>query len=217
MKTNFDPILHGYKFSNRFGKNLPNFMMKMILRDSVYGLCGGMVFSALDNFLNKSVLNQATRAADLEPEFIKFLWKRQFDSMSIKNYLFLTKKTFQNDQKLQHDTFNHEIPVVLETINKGIPAAIIIIRSKNIENPTDNHQILLTDYIINGPVTEFTCYDPNHPSKTTILRICMKFGEESISQSTGEFVRGFFVNKYQLKLPIEKRIEQIRLVENQTN
>ena len=215
MKTNFDPILHGYKFSNRFEKNLPNFMLKIILRDSVYGLCGGMVFSALDNFLNKSVLNQAIKASDLESEFINLLWKRQFDSMSIKNYLILTKKTFQNDQKLQHDTFKYQIPVVIETINNGTPAAIIIIRSKNIEKPTDNHQILLTDYKFNGPVTEFTCYDPNHPSKSTILRICMKFGEESISQSTGEIVRGFFVNKYQSKLPIEKRLELKRLVENQ--
>jgi len=215
MKTNFDPILHGYKFSNRFEKNLPNFMLKIILRDSVYGLCGGMVFSALDNFLNKSVLNQAIKASDLESEFINLLWKRQFDSMSIKNYIILTKKTFQNDQKLHHDTFKYQIPVVIETINNGTPAAIIIIRSKNIENPTDNHQILLTDYKFNGPVTEFTCYDPNHPSKSTILRICMKFGEESISQSTGEIVRGFFVNKYQSKLPIEKRLELKRLVENQ--
>lgn len=217
MKTNFEPILHGYRFSNRFEKNLPNFMLKLILRDSVYGLCGGMVFSALDSFLNKSDLNPVIKTSDLEPKFINFLWKRQFDSMPIKNYLQLTHKTFQNDQKLLHDTFKRQIPWVIETINKGVPAAIIIIRSKNIENPTDNHQILLTDYKINGPITEFTCYDPNHPSKSTILRICMKFGEESISQSTGEFVRGFFVNKYQPKIPIEKRLEQIRLVENQLN
>jgi hypothetical protein len=215
MNTNFDPILHGYKFPNRFEKNLPNFLLKMILKDSVYGLCGGMVFSALDNFLNQSALNQELKTSDLEPEFINLLWKRQFDSMPIKNYLLLTKKTFSNDLGLLQDTFKHQIPLVIETINKGIPAAIIIIRSKNIENPTDNHQILLIGYKINGPITEFTCYDPNHPSKSTILRICMKVGEESISQSTGEFVRGFFVNNYQPKLSIEKRLEHIRLVENQ--
>lgn len=214
MNNNFNPILHGYKFHNRFEKNLPNFLLKIIFRDSVYGLCGGMVFSALDNFLDQSALNQVNNPSDLEPEFINFLWKRQFDSMPIKNYLILTKKTFSNDQKLLYDTFKHQIPLAIETINKGIPAAIIIIRSKNIENPTDNHQILLTGYKINGPITEFTCYDPNHPSKSTILRICMKIGEESISQSTGEFARGFFVNKYQPKQPIEKRLEQIRLVKN---
>jgi len=207
MNTNFNPTLHGYKFPNRFEKNLPNFIMKLILRNSVYGLCGGMVFSALDNFLDKSALNQEAKLSELEPELIKYLWKRQFDSMSFKNYLLLIYKTFQNNHKLIDNTFNHQIPKAIETINKGMPVIIIIIRSKNIENPTNNHQILLTSYKINGPITEFSCYDPNHPSITTILKISRKVGEETISQSTGEIVRGFFVNRYQRKQPFEKQWE----------
>jgi len=206
MKTNFIPASHGYKFPNRFEHNLPNILIKTIIRNSVYGLCGGMVFSALDYFFDKSLLNSETSPTNLTPEFVNYLWQRQFDSMPLTNYFSLVRKTFQNDRKLMMDTINHQIPLIIESLNAGVPSIIIIIRSKNIKNPTDNHQILLTDYKINGPITEFTSYDPNHPSKDTFLRICRIFEEESITQSTGERVRGFFVNKYRQKTPWQNSI-----------
>ncbi|PKN87152.1 MAG: hypothetical protein CVU46_05405 [Chloroflexi bacterium HGW-Chloroflexi-8] len=199
MDTSFLPILNGFKFQNRFEKNWPNRFIKILLGNSAYGLCGGMVFSALDYFLEGKSIITTSKIVDLEPDYIRHLWKRQFASMPVRNYFLLASGTFQKDSTLLTNTFNKEIPKVIESINQNLPAPIIIIRSKKLENPMDNHQILLTGYDIKGPITNFTSYDPNHPLKTTYLTVNRKSREENITQSTGEFVRGFFLNCYDNK------------------
>ena len=199
MDTSFLPSVNGYQFQNRFEKNWPNRFVKLLIRNSAYGLCGGMVFSALDYFFQGKSIIITSKIADLESDYIGHLWKRQFASMPVRNYFLLASGTFQKDSSLLTNTINKEIPRAIESINKNLPAPIIIIRSKRLENPMDNHQILLTGYDIKGPITNFTSYDPNHPLETTFLTVNRKYGEENISQSTGELVRGFFLNRYDNK------------------
>jgi len=199
METSFLPSVNGFQFHNRFEKNWPNWFVKNFIGNSAYGLCGGMVYSALDHFLQGRTIISTSRVTDLESDFIQVLWKRQFASMPLINYFLLASRTFQKDSFLLTDSIMQQIPRVIESINNNMPAPIIIIRSKRLENPMDNHQILLTGYKINGPLTIFTSYDPNHPLKTTFLTVNRKSGEEKITQSTGELVRGFFINRYEKK------------------
>jgi hypothetical protein len=201
MKTTYNSEIHGYRFPNRFEKNWPNSIVKLILGNSIYGLCGGMVFSSLDCFLNQQPLIPIKTVADLEAGFIQHLWERQFASMPIRNYFLLVNKALQNDDKLFQNTINIQVPAIIEKINANQPAPIIVIRTKDLNSLMDNHQILLTGYEINGGVTQFTCYDPNHPLKTTLLIVNRQSGEEHITQSTNEKVRGFFLNRYKKKNP----------------
>ncbi len=200
MTTKFLPDLHGYQFVNRFEGNLPNIFLRIVIRRSVYGLCGGMVFSALDYFSkNCPIPTTAEKSEELEEGFIRYLWKRQQASMSIFNYYLLTKKSFQKNRNLIIDTITKELPQILRSIDNEKPVPLIIIRSRNFESPTNNHQILVTNYEVEGSETHLTCYDPNHPHISTVVKICRDINSLSIEYSTGEPMRGFFINHYQEK------------------
>lgn len=199
--TEFFPTNHGYPFVNRFEKNWPNIFIRTLVGNSIYGLCGGMVFSAYDYFLHKVQIPNIPEETVSREQFIRYLWKRQLNSMPVKNYLSLLRRNFQKDQKLLLDTISRQLPLVTAAIDRKKAMPLVIIRSKKFENLTNNHQLLVCGYELEGSLTRLICYDPNHPLEAPHLTIERDISALSISQSTGEEIRGFFCNQYTPKEP----------------
>ncbi|OJX41418.1 MAG: hypothetical protein BGO78_01420 [Chloroflexi bacterium 44-23] len=202
IKTEFQPNINGYPFPNRFEKNWLNIFIRVTIGNSIYGLCGGMVFSALDYYYNKVDL-PLINSEDTEryTQFVHYLWRRQLNSMPLKNYYDLLTRNFSKDNNLLIGTISRQLPKVTQSIDAGIPCPLVIIRSSKFENLTNNHQLVITGYEIDNSVTNLFCYDPNHPGETPSIMISRDINALSIKQSTFEAIRGFFCNHYKIKPP----------------
>lgn len=200
LKTDFDPLIHGYKFINRFDLKqlLPFIKLKKHL---FWGLCGGMVYSVLDLFYSKLPIPDFKNVEDLPPSFVEYLWSRQKDSVSIPTISSLIINGLASDKRNIFKTINNEIPLLIESVSLNLPVPVVIIHNNFIENPISNHQVLIIGLEINGPLTKLYCYDPNHPLIIPDILIDRTSGKERIIQSTGEVVRGLFINKYKMKKP----------------
>lgn len=195
MKTNFNPPSHGYSFPNRFEFKGISRIKKFIKGNFIYGMCGGMVFTALDYYFDQYKLPGYLAVEDLPLSYTKYLWKRQTESVSIsvllKIILFASLSVSKSMQKTNKD----ELPKIIERLNDGLPTPIVIIRSSFFQNPTHNHQVLVTGYEDNGSILELELYDPNHPKLDPRL-IIKKSPKYLITQTTREPVRGLFLNNY---------------------
>ena len=201
LETDFDPLEHGYKFINRFDLNqmVPFIKLKNHL---FLGLCGGMVYSVLDLFYSKLPRPDYTIVENLPRSFLDYLWSRQTDSVTAITISRLILKGLSSDKKNIIATINIEIPLIIEGISLNHPVPVVIIRNNFFKNPTDNHQVLIVSMEIDGPVTRLFCYDPNHPLSVPEISIDRTSGKENITQSSGEVLRGLFVNRYKMKDPI---------------
>ncbi len=201
MKTNFNPLSHGYSFSNRFEFKGFSKIVKIIKSNFIYGMCGGMVFSAMDYYFDQNKLPGYRAVNELPLSYTKYLWKRQTQSVSISVLFKIIKFASFSTSKSIKITIQDELPKILEKLHDGLPAPIVIIRSSLFQNPTHNHQVLVTGYEHNGSNLDLELYDPNHPQVNPVLSIC-HYPEYLITQSTGEPVRGIFLNKYSYQLSL---------------
>jgi hypothetical protein len=84
-------------------------------------------------------------------------------------------------------------------LDAGRPTVIVLIRKEGtFANPSGNHQVLATGYEYD-PLTKdlrIKAYDPNHRDKTVDLTMNLGLADNNLDarQSTGERLRGFFVN-----------------------
>lgn len=202
MKTNFNPLSHGFYFPNRFEFKGLSKVIKMIKSSFIYGMCGGMVFSAMDYYFDQIKLPNYKTVEELPLSYTKYLWKRQTQSVSISVLLKIIQFATLSVSKSMQKTIQVELPKIMERLHDGLPAPIVIIRSSLFQNPTHNHQVLVTGYVDNGSSLDLEIYDPNHPKINPMLSIYL-LPEYLITQSTGEPIRGLFLNKYsyQFSLP----------------
>jgi len=204
MKTNFNPLSHGYSFPNRFEFKGLSRIVKVIKSNFIYGMCGGMVFTALDYYFDQNKLPGFNEVDELPLSYTKYLWKRQTQSVSISVLLKIIKFASLSISKSLQNTIQDELPKIIERLNDGLPAPIVIIRSSLFQNPTHNHQVLVIGYEDYGSTMDLEIYDPNHPNLFPRLTIRQN-PEYLITQSTGEPVRGFFPNKYSYQFSIAKQ------------
>lgn len=203
MKTNFNPLSHGYSFPNRFEFKGISRIKKLIKSNFIYGMCGGMVFTALDYYFDQYKLPEYKAVEELPLSYTKYLWKRQTQSVSISVLLKIIHFASLSVSKSMQKTIDDELPKIIDRLNDGLPAPIVIIRSSLLQNPTHNHQVLVTGYINNGSTLDLELYDPNHPKLEPRLMV-RKNPEYSITQSTGEPVRGLFLNNYSYQFSLEE-------------
>jgi len=168
-------------------------------------MCGGMVFTALDFFFDQNNLPGYKTVDELPLNYTKYLWKRQKESVTISVLVKIIHFSTLSVSKSLHKSIQVELPKIIERLNDGLPVPIVIIRSSLFQNPTHNHQVLVTGYKENDSILDLELYDPNHPRLDTRLSIS-KVPKFLISQSTGEPVRGFFVNNYSYQFSLDQKI-----------
>jgi len=190
--------------------------------DAARGLCGGMVFAALD-YWHAGVVASAAQPSREDPAY-RYIVRRLVDSWHIpagvaQYYQWMNLP----DADTGFDAFGHRIiierglawrtirvqlPAVRADLDKGLPVPLGIVTAAS-ANPADlalNHQVLAYRYEADDDVVTLRVYDPNRgPRDDASLRF-------SVSEPTKRTVfrhnlgldppvRGFFRTPYLPALP----------------
>ncbi len=210
--SGFTPQVNGLKFANHFELvnlmkvSLPLFQTRPIsLGRIVYGLCGGMCFTALDYYTAGRSIPGIANMKEISWRLFWYLWLRQLNSMHIGMLFKVFSWMFSSDRSLAKQVAWVEIPRLRRSLDAGQPAVLTLIRVKGLSNPTRNHQVAATGYELDAGIHKMTIYlyDPNHPCEEPTLSLDLSHPEQGIEleQSTGEALRGFFVIEYKPHIP----------------
>lgn len=211
LSSDFIPHTHAFRFANSFP--LPRRINTLMKRrtpnaPTVYGLCGGMCFAALDYYYAKKPVPKDEQVPTNNRKLYNYLWKRQLASFRIFIVPFrIIAWMLSSDSRVSELTANKELLKLKNKLQKKEPTVIALVRQKGLKDPTQNHQVLVTSLehnTINGDVILFI-YDPNHPREKPQPRITLNVSRPTeginIKQSTHEKLRGFFVIQYTPKIP----------------
>ncbi len=213
VKTKFSPPNDGFRFVNRFEFKFPvKFQIPLVgqvdLSEVVYGLCGGMCFSALDYFYAGEAVPGVSQVDAIDNKLFIYLADRQMDSLSIPVLLKVIRWMVSEDRYVGLRMTRYELPKLRRRLDKGEPVVLALIRVRGLGDPTKNHQVLATgyEYDSNSKRMVVTLYDPNHPGKEPTITMDLERPSEGIqlSQSTGEFLRGFFIIDYSPQTAVPK-------------
>lgn len=209
VHTPFSPRAHGFAFPNTFPSGKPVFRVRtpfggLPVGDASKGLCGGMVFAALDHHRLGRPLPTDAETPGLFDYLVRRLWAsfrlpwgpaRIYRWTASPDVSSLTAAAW---------------PKVRAELDAGRPAPLMLIKASSL-NPWDlahNHQVLATGYAIDpGGVVTLTLYEPNYPlagdaDEPVELRLAAPGSGGPIDHSReGESVRGFFLNPYTPAVP----------------
>jgi hypothetical protein len=185
--TPFRPSQHGFKFANSWppgttARTIDLGITTIGIGDASNGLCGGMVFAALDYYLAGTTIPQQTTAppGEGDPLFDYFV-SRLIDSFNIPSFpvrLFgVMAPTYPDtDQGILEPVglmdgrsaimVREAWPQIKAWVDAGVPMPICILKVKDSLWPGDlgkNHQILVWGYYLDGTALTLAVYDPNDP------------------------------------------------------
>lgn len=187
----FLPSANGLPFPNEFPPvpvlRLP---LGLGLGDASLGLCGGMVYAALDYY-----------HAGLKPpgevsgEVLDHLARRQLDSVGVAGGLRVYLRTLCGDRSLLALSLAQY--GVIEQLVRHDPVPLMLIKTRS-WNPMDqarNHQVLA--YAAHEGAIRV--YDPNHPGDDDASVV---FTGGGLWHTAGGYaVRGYYVTEYTQKSP----------------
>lgn len=229
VRTAFTALDHGFAFPNAFPPGKPVFRVRTPLftvpiGDASKGLCGGMVFAALDH-------HRAGRRPPADPDtpgLHEYLARRLWASFHLpwgvtRIYQWMGRPDAAGSGRGRHPaatvpflTTQREWPKVRAELDAGRPAPLVLIKTAS-RNPWDmghNHQVLATGYQEDreAGAVRVTLYEPNYPpagpaDEPVELRFNTREydGSRACHSREGESVRGFFFNPYQPGRPPEWR------------
>jgi hypothetical protein len=212
VMTRFSPQVSGLKFINRFDlSNFMQFIMNIIRRgpihipDVVYGLCGGMVFTALDYFYAGKPVPDFNDPKKISWRLYLYLVQRQINSLSLDVLAKIGTWMLADDPTVANNVAMTEIPALRSSLDQQKPAPLILIRGQGISDPTHNHQVLAIGYDLDetSQVLKIDLYDPNHPGIQPNLTLNLANPAQGIqiTQSTTEALRVFFFSHYDKHSP----------------
>jgi hypothetical protein len=217
----FLPSVDGFAFVNSWPSQpaveLRTPLGLLRVGDAAAGLCGGMVFAALDHW-HAGVVASASQPSREDPVY-RYIVRRLVDSWHIpvgvaQYYQWMNLP----DADTGFDAFGHRIiierglawrtirvqlPAVRADLDEGLPVplGIVTVASTNPGDLALNHQVLAYRYDTDDDVVTLRVYDPNRgPSDDTSLRFTVS---EPTKRTVFEHslgldrpVRGFFRTPY---------------------
>ena len=239
--TDFRPQNDGFNFSNSGWADAPYTLpvlegtpLAFTVGNANTGLCGGMVYAALDYFLGQQRVPQnPMNPPDTDPLFL-YLVARLFDSfdfLSVTLLYSLMAAAADGDDELGEFVelpcrarvmAHEEWPQIMADIDAGRPSPITLQTVKTLL-PTglgECHQVLVYGYEAHGHSVTLRVYDPNQPGDPDVY---MSFEDGDISQrivvdhnvgvttDTGEkapiycFIRMNY-NREPVRIPTERRL-----------
>ena len=209
----------GFPFSNWFPENTPVFEVptpfgRVPLGDAHDGLCGGMVFAAMDLFLHgvTDIPDEPTRPVrayfarrlmaswGLPFGMLKYFdWQRRPTATKRLGGVRLIDGT-------RRKTVREEWPRIRAVLDAGLPASLGVMKvgGWDFRRVAENHQVLAYGYTFDDETGEVTLnqYDPNYPGDDTAefaFSLHDPDGDEPISHSEeGPVVRGLFLTEYRM-------------------
>lgn len=181
----------------------------------VYGLCGGMCFTALDCHrvgIPMSRLFGRIERPSPGSSLHRYLWKRQLDSWASDGLRFVvwltclncvpTRRPFNGGAKWLNRRSQREWRNLKAFLDAGQPMPIGLVRERR--SLYDNHQVVALGYDeMDDTHGRIEIYDPNCPGNESTIdlqfQVDMLDGRESCGGSVP--LRGFFVERYRARLP----------------
>jgi hypothetical protein len=199
FQTTFLPSRNGWRFPNSFTR---------------FGVCGGMCFSALDQFhAGAPIPDDDDRGPGRMTPLFRTLTLRQWQSVLTPRTLWkiarwqLSADEDGEDGKPGVGAWTEdEWAKARRELDAGRPAVLCLIRTRGVRNPTVNHQVVAIGYEHDPTSGRLVIhvYDPNWPRNdrvTLTLHLGRPRHRLDASQSTGERLRGFFVIPYDRPVP----------------
>ena len=238
--TAFVASRHGWPFDNRFVA-VPPFKLIGELRygDASKGLCGGMVYSALDYFTAGLELPEIPETdlskfhSPVQGPVFDYLGKRLFNSFDIPagvwNYIELMRPDYPDYQTHSKSAasltprnrawrlIRQEWPRIKARLDIGLPCplGLVRIKSKDLKELGKNHQVLAYGYDLNGDELTLFIYDPNC-SKRDDLTLKVNIGNPerplSIKFWDNHPVYCFFLTRYSFSLPPTGKVTPGRII-----
>jgi hypothetical protein len=218
----FVPSENGFAFTNAWPSEpaivLPTPLGKIDIGNADAGLCGGMVFAALD-YWHAGVAAPTGQPAPGAPLY-SFIVRRLVDSWNLPagvaqyfHWMCLPDGDSGFDMFGRHvltergiswRTIEVQWPQIRSDLDAGRPVApgIVTVAPAHPRDLAQNHQVLAASYSLAGPVVTVQVYDPNQgrrddvwisfdtgaPTRPTVFRHNLGLGKEP--------VRGFFRTAY---------------------
>jgi hypothetical protein len=210
VSTTFNPLVHGFRFINRFdfpylfNVNLPLIGSRGI-GDIVIGLCGGMCASALDYYKAGVPVPTEPIVDNIELKLFRYLWNRQMDTLSTPVLERLLTWAIFDTRTLSRLVTRDEVPKLMQRLDAKQPVILVLLRARGFLSLTQNHQVLAVGYDYDPTTKDLSInlYDPNHPGQKPTLNMNLTYPGSGIklSQSTGEPLRAFYVTDYTQSTP----------------
>lgn len=182
----FLPSKHGLPFPNEFPKGpVLRLPLGLGLGDMSLGLCGGMVFTALDYYhAGEAPPGEAT------PEVVDHVRRRQIDSVGVLGGLRVYLRSLAGDASLAAMTNRQYALVEKLARHDPVPLTLIKVHSWDPFDQAHNHQVLA--YATHKGAVRV--YDPNYPGDDDVSLLLTEGG---VRHTAGDYrVRGFYVTGY---------------------
>lgn len=213
MLPRFSVPENGFPFANSWEPGTPVLSVPtpfgtLGIGDTSGGVCGGMVFAAIDFFLDERPVPQ-----EATPELVQYFCRRLLDSWALP---FGVVKYYDWQRTPGHSRFwlgtrvqsgltrltiLEEWPRIRAEIDRGIPAplGLVNVYSWSFSQMARNHQVLCYGYCERDDRLEWHVYDPNWPGQTVILSLNISSPDDEwlIEHSLeGPHIRGLFLTEY---------------------
>jgi hypothetical protein len=222
--TTFLPSKHGLAFDNSWpagpAVSIPLGIGVLGIGNAGRGLCGGMVFAALD-FWHAGAAPPADRPKAGTPLF-RFIVRRLVDSWhvptGVARYYRWMRLPDEDRRATSHRragarraspgrrTIEEHWPAVQALLDAGVPAAlgVVTVASANPLLLGANHQVLAYEYETADSVVLLHVYDPNvGPDDSVRIRFDLAAEPATFAHNLGlqRPVRGFFLTRYKPAYP----------------
>jgi hypothetical protein len=196
--ANFDS--QGFDFINQFTNNKFSLSVDGHNLDftRTYGLCGGMVYAALDTFLAgngtttpEGWLTGPSPGTGLlgPPEsgpVFNYLYMRELNSLQANNYAAVREMLHMMlldpyESQRERET-SHYFGAITKSIDSGVPVPLLLVEALSLGQVFENHQVLATGYFYRGgPQGQLVVqiYDPNFPGRFMYLNTHNTYNDES--------------------------------------
>lgn len=213
----FTPSGRGFPFSNWYPENTPVFELPtpfgtIPIGDAARGLCGGMVFAAMDLFWHgvREIPSEPTRAVrayfarrlmaswGLPFGMLKYFdWQRRPNATKRFGGVRLIDGT-------RRKTILEEWPKIRAVLDTGVPVSLGMMKviGWDPRELAHNHQVLAYGYTLDDETQSVTLnqYDPNFPGDDTAaitFTLTDPDGDAPLTHTCeGPVVRGLFLTEY---------------------
>ncbi|HEY7324819.1 MAG TPA: hypothetical protein VH520_08325 [Streptosporangiaceae bacterium] len=201
----FLPSRHGFGFANSWPP-VPAISIRtpagrLGIGNAALGLCGGMVFAALD-YWHAGGMPSTAQPAPGTPLF-RFVVRRLIDSWHIPaGVAAYYRGMLSSDAALTNRTISRQWPRIRALLDAGQPAPVglVTVASANPLLLGHNHQVLAYGYAVSGQEVTLAVYDPNSgPDDSVVVRFSSTGFAHNVS--IGWPVRGFFLTRYRPARP----------------
>jgi len=203
-RARFLPSRHGFAFDNSWPAG-PAMSVRtpagpLGIGNAALGLCGGMVFAALD-YWHAGRVPAHDRPLPGSPLY-RFVVRRLIESWHIPaGVAGYYRGMLSSDAALARRTISRQWPPIRALLDDGRPAplGVVTVASPNPLLLGRNHQVLAYGYTVDGPAVTLALYDPNSgPDDGIVIRFSTAggFGGFGHTINIRWPVRGFFLTRY---------------------